>query len=426
MNKIGIFVLVTTALICIATFTFFKFHHGSRKGSLDEQMISFLQNYIKINTTHPKPDYKKAINFLKEHAQKDSFEYQEVKLPSGNTVFIITYQGQDSLLPSIALNHHMDVVPANDEKNWIKPPFTGEIYNGEIIGRGTQDMKGIGTAHYFAIKKLKDNGIVPKRTVHIFAVPDEEVGGFKGTKEFVKTDAFKKLNIGFLIDEGHASGINDTLDIKVAERKPIQIKITSKGNLAHSSHLNCKNAIHNLINLLENFVEIHNEQQSKTSMQQPGELLSCNITSLTAGIRKEDGHIALNMVPDIAEATIDIRVPPTIKKQDIINKINNLIKQFDSIEYQILAQADEEPEISNYNTTLYKALRKTIEQFNLKVQPHYFEASSDLRFYQTLGIDSVGLTPFAIEDNIHGTNESVPVNELIRAREIIFEFLKEF
>jgi len=426
-------VLFSLAATLVAIFVINHYHRGAMRHGGQENIVTFLQEYIRINTTHPTPDYDKAITFLKKHAQADGFLHQEVPLPSGKKVLVITSTGTDTTLPALALNHHMDVVPATDAHNWIKPPFAGEIHDGVIIGRGTQDMKGIAAVHYFALKEYKGLNPQHRRTIHIFAVPEEEVGGFKGTCEFVKTDAFKKLNIGYVIDEGHASGDNTILDIKVAERKPIQIQVTSKGELAHGSHLQADNAVHTLIQFLNEIVTLHETQKGLIAAHQAGELLSCNITSLTAGIRKENsalkrtnGHIALNMVPDSAQATIDIRVPPTRKKAEIISMLDKIVKKYPKISYTILAQAFEEPAIDNYFTDFYQKLAGAIEQNSLQTQPHFFEASSDLRYYQALGIEGLGLTPFAIEDNIHGTNESVPIAELIRGKEIFVQFLKVF
>ncbi len=439
MNKkiIFSFIFLNLSLVLFNLFkqnkNFQMGHSGSSETSIDNQMIKFLQYYVKIDTTHPKPDYDKAIDFLRNQAQRDGFLSQEIKLTSGKKVLVITYPGKnygkDKNLKSLALNHHMDVVPA-DGKNWIKPPFSGEIYNDSIIGRGTQDMKGIAAVHYFALKQLKDSGITPNRTIHIFAVPDEEIGGFSGTKEFVETNEFKSLNVGYVLDEGHASGDSSCLDIKVAERKPIQVQITSLGKLYHGSKLMCDNSIHNLINFLKNIVDIHTGQQLKIKNNrtniQAGELLSCNITSLTSGVKKENGHTALNMVPDVATATIDFRVPCSMKNKNVISMFENILVDYPAINYEILAQATEEPEIVNFNNEFYQTLVKTIKKFNLESRPHFFEASSDLRFYQDLGILGLGLTPFTIEDNIHGTNESVPVNELINAKNIVLQFLKDF
>lgn len=424
MNAKKVCICLSALFFSLLSYYLF-YHQEGPQGSLDDKMVLFLQNYIRINTSHPTPAYQEAINFLKKQAEQDGFLHQEVILPSGNPVFIITYPGTKLSLPSLLLNHHMDVVPAQDA-GWEVPPFSGEIHHDAVVGRGAQDMKGIAATHYFALKALKDAGVCLQRTVHLIAVPEEEVGGFKGTKQFLATELFKNLNVGFVIDEGHASGDSASIDIKVAERKPIQIQVTSTGTLAHGSHLECQNALHNLVQFLHQIVLMHDGQKRMLSEKQAGELLSCNITSLQAGVQKEDGHIALNVVPDIARATIDIRVPPTMKKRDLIKMLDERIALFGNLSYEILAEAQEEPELGDYQTELYKAVETAIITSGLQVRPHFFEASSDLRYYQDRGIVGVGLTPFAIEDNIHGVNESVPIEQLIFGKNILIAIIKTF
>lgn len=104
----------------------------------------------------------------------------------------------------------MDVVPVFEDR-WTFAPFGAEIDNeGKIYGRGAQDMKSLGTQYLAAIRTLKKDGVNQlKRTIHVTFTPDEEVGGALGMKAFVKTDAFKELNIGFSLDEAAASEEND-------------------------------------------------------------------------------------------------------------------------------------------------------------------------------------------------------------------------
>ncbi|HRN77750.1 MAG TPA: M20/M25/M40 family metallo-hydrolase [Candidatus Dependentiae bacterium] len=423
--KIKLLIFLTIMLL-VGISSYYYLSSREPIGSLDDIMIRNLQEYIRIDTTHPNPNYQQALCLLESYACRDGFLFKKIMLPSGNPVGIISFLGTDSFKPSLVLNHHMDVVQATNVAEWVADPFAAQIIDGNLVGRGVQDMKGIGMVHYFALKALKDSGFVPSRTIHILAVPDEEVGGFKGTKEFVNSDIFESLNIGFVIDEGHASGLDDVLEIKVSERKPIQIIVHGKGALAHGSHLQNFNVAHELIQFLNFIVNLHVKSQIESRTTAPGKLLSLNISSLTAGVRKPDGTVAYNMIPDDAQASIDIRVPPTIKKKDVIELLDDAFKKYRHLTYKIMAQADEEPDFSEDETFLYKELKKTIQSFGYDVKPHYFEASSDLRFYLAKGIDSVGFTPFTIQDNIHGTDESVPVRQLIKAREIMTEFIRNF
>ena len=126
------------------------------------------------------------------------------------------------------------------------------------------------------------------------------------------------------------------------------------------------------------------------------------------------------------QATIDIRVPPTMSIKQVQVFLENKLKSYSNISYTIEAQAQEEPTLPTNKTPLYTALSKTIQKFNLTTKPHFFEGASDLRFYLAREIDGIGLTPFTIEDNIHGTNESVPVDQLIRGKNIMTQFLHDF
>lgn len=89
-------------------------------------------------------------------------------------VCVITWRGSEPDLPTILLNSHMDVVPAYDEQ-WSHPPFAAEIdADGNIFGRGSQDMKCIGMQYLGAIRHLKRNGISLRRTVHVVFVPGNQ------------------------------------------------------------------------------------------------------------------------------------------------------------------------------------------------------------------------------------------------------------
>lgn len=92
------------------------------------------------------------------------------------------------------------------QEHWTHPPFAAEIdKDGKIFARGSQDMKCCGTQYLGAIRALKKAGFTPKRTVRLSFVPEEEIGGVEGMQEFVLTEEFKALNIGFALDETIAS-----------------------------------------------------------------------------------------------------------------------------------------------------------------------------------------------------------------------------
>jgi acetylornithine deacetylase/succinyl-diaminopimelate desuccinylase-like protein len=80
------------------------------EGEMDSEITCFLKKYLRINTSHPHPEYDKAIDLFVEQAKKDGFDYQIVDLPSQLKVLVASVDGSDKSLPSLVLNHHYDVV----------------------------------------------------------------------------------------------------------------------------------------------------------------------------------------------------------------------------------------------------------------------------------------------------------------------------
>jgi aminoacylase len=94
------------------------------------------------------------------------------------------------------------VVPVFEEF-WTHKPFAADIDDdGKIFARGSQDMKCVGMQFLAAVRFFKRNGVQFKRTLHLTFVPEEEIGGVDGMREFVHMDGFKSLNAGFSLDEG--------------------------------------------------------------------------------------------------------------------------------------------------------------------------------------------------------------------------------
>ena len=351
-------------------------------------MITLLQKYLEINTAHPYPHYHAATALFKKQAENDGFLVTELILPFGNPMLILTLQGSCTEVPALALNHHMDIVPADNKNEWLFPPFGGTIHEDCIYGRGTQDCKGLGVVQYAALKQLKQSGLPLVRTVHFIMVPDEERGGFHGTKEFVEHPLFTSLNIGYVLDEGMPSGNNNELLIKIDERTPIQICVTSKGKQSHASELFNKNCVHELTNFLADIAVFQSEQQQAVAFDQAGHHISIHITSLTTT------NTALNVIPDQAQATLDMRIPSRLSLDEGIAFIDELVQKHTNITYKVLATSQERFKAVREDSIFYQTLSKAIAEHDLIPKSFAFEATTDARFYSHKGIQAIGITPF--------------------------------
>jgi aminoacylase len=114
----------------------------------------------------------------------------------------MTLAGSEPSLPGLLLNSHMDVVPVSAE-HWAHDPFAANVTeDGDIIARGAQDMKCVGMAYLEALRRMRIAGFLPRRSIHLFYTPDEEIGSEAGAAAIVASGWLEELNIGFGLDEG--------------------------------------------------------------------------------------------------------------------------------------------------------------------------------------------------------------------------------
>ena len=143
---------------------------------------------------------------MRRQATELGLEFKiEVPVTPKKPICILTWNGSQPELKSVILNSHMDVVPVFEEF-WTHKPFDADIdADGKIFARGAQDMKCVGMQYLGAIRYFKKNKIQFRRTINVMFVPEEEIGGVDGMKDFVHQDAFKKLNAAVSLDEGDFS-----------------------------------------------------------------------------------------------------------------------------------------------------------------------------------------------------------------------------
>lgn len=153
---------------------------------------------------------------------------------------------------------------------------------GNIYARGSQDMKCVGIQYLEAIRRLKKNGQRFPRTIHISFVPDEEIGGVLGMKDFVHTEDYKLLNVGFALDEGVACP-QDHFYMFYGERSIWHVEIRCAGNTGHGSIIMENTAAEKLMTIINRFMDFRAAEKAKLAdptKYKLGDVTSVNLTKI--------------------------------------------------------------------------------------------------------------------------------------------------
>ncbi|XP_056000915.1 aminoacylase-1-like isoform X2 [Ostrea edulis] len=327
-------------------------------------------------------------------------------------VVVMTIPGSDPSLPSIMLNSHTDVVPVFEDQ-WICDPFEAKkMENGDIYARGTQDMKSVGIQYIEAIRKLKkENKANFLRTVHITWIPDEEIGGKLGMAKFVQHEEFKKLNVGFALDEGLANP-TEAFTVFNGERTVWWVRVKCPGKPGHGSRFIEDNAAEKVRRVINSFLSFRDEQEKKLKTKgclRLGDVTTVNLTNLKGGV---DG--SLNVVPSEMFLGFDIRISPTEKLEDFEAMMKNWMKEAgEDVTYEFLQYNPMQGMTStDQSSPWWSTFSSVFEKLNFKIEIEIFPAATDIRYLREIGIPALGFspmnkTPILLHDHNEFLNEKV-------------------
>ncbi|HEU5218094.1 MAG TPA: M20 family peptidase [Gemmatimonadales bacterium] len=157
---------------------------------------------------------------------------------------LYTWKGADSTLAPVVLMGHMDVVPvaAPNLPEWTHPPFSGDVADGFVWGRGTLDDKTTVLSILEAVEALLREGFRPPRTVYLTFGHDEEVSGRYGAHAIVDLLVSRGVKPALVLDEGGfmATGVipglaGRTAIVGIAEKGYLSLKLRARAAGGHSS-----------------------------------------------------------------------------------------------------------------------------------------------------------------------------------------------
>jgi putative selenium metabolism hydrolase len=267
---------------------------------IQKQVIQFAQELIKIKSYSGQEG--EIIRFIEQKMK--SLGYDEVKIDSMGNLLGKIGSGTKSIL----FDSHVDTVEVNDEREWDIPPFSGEVVEGRLHGRGSVDMKSSVAASVYAGALAKRSGLDSGNTIYVSCTVFEEDCDGENLKYL-----FKELDLkpDYVI-------ICEPSDNRIAlgHKGKLQASIKTRGISAHgSAPEKGVNAIYEIAEIIQRAERTHQVLMKKDGMR--GTLVLSKISSVSA---------SLNAVPSECEIYLDRRMVPGETEDDVRREMEQLIQ----------------------------------------------------------------------------------------------------
>ena len=418
---------------------------------------NILSKLIRIESVNPPGGEIGVAVYLKKLFDRQKIPSEIIESSPGRASFIATLgEGKRSLL----YLSHADVVPVSD--GWSFPPFSGEIKDGFVHGRGALDCKGLVAAEAFAMLTMAQTTRLKGKL--IFAVTaDEETGGRMGAQYLVENFP-DKIRADFAINEGAEAPVSINGKpchfISVGEKGPSWLKLKTKGVAGHGSvpYLpnNAVAKMAKVLNSLANYTpRVVLTPEVKHLIQSLAELTGFRkevnegnldklfshlkdvslsaylraITRMTISPNVIQGGVKTNIVPDSCQAEVDIRILPGQNKKYVLNELKPVLgdTEIETIQYHA-------PTISSTDTDAYRLITDTLKEClgAVPVLPAICAGATDSRYTRGMGIPSygIGMMTFKIDPamkaSVHGKDEKLDIESLRVKSDFLVRLAKKY
>ena len=357
----------------------------------------------------------------------------------------------------LLLHGHLDVVPAA-ASDWKLDPFSGEIEDGYLWGRGAVDMKDFDAMLLTTVRQRQREGRVPKRPITLCFTADEEAGGHRGAEVLINEHPEEFEGVTDAV--GEVGGFSTTVRgrriylIEAAEKGMAWMKLTARGWAGHGSMVNPDNAVTRLTAavarlgayewpirltptmevLLGTVAELSGTEVTPENARSLvdefggasrmlGAVISntVNPTMLSAGYK-------VNVVPTEATAHVDARSLPGFE-DEFFDTLSELIGEGIDVEYL----SNQPPWETPYDGKLVDAMHRSLlaEDPDAIVAPYLMSGGTDAKHFRKLGMRSYGFAPLRLPADLdftalfHGVDERVPTDALEFGVRVLDRFLDD-
>jgi acetylornithine deacetylase/succinyl-diaminopimelate desuccinylase-like protein len=424
-----------------------------------DEAAGYLRDLLRIDTTNPPGNERAAADYLAGILAREGFEPRIVEPQPGRASVVARLSGSGERGP-ILLQGHTDVVPA-DPSEWTHHPFSGDIADGCIWGRGALDMKGTVVMQLMALLLAKRTGLRPRGDVIFAAMADEETGGFVGAGWLVDNEPdLVRAEVALGEVGGFTLYIGDQrfYPIQVAEKVGHGLDVTVRGASGHGSQPIRDGAMAKAGEILSKLtgqrLPLHvtpvAEAFIKALAKAQPELLGLLDPNRVGQVLAEMGTDArqfeavlhntavptvigggskTNVIPGAVQITVDGRLLPGQTSEDFMREVRALIGDDAEIEARHLPSNTEAP-VDEF----FAQFQPIIEELDpgATVVPYLVSGVTDARHFARLGTPTYGFGPVKLSREMpfwtlfHGADERIPVDGLLSGARAIFRVLERY
>jgi acetylornithine deacetylase/succinyl-diaminopimelate desuccinylase-like protein len=425
------------------------------------EVVELCRDLIRIDTSNygdeSGPGERKAAEHVAALLDEVGIDSELFERDSGRTSVVAQWGGSPGDQGALLLHGHLDVVPA-ESADWQVDPFSGEIQEGYVWGRGAVDMKDFDAMLLSIVRARTRAKAVPQRPIVLCFTADEEAGGHHGAQVLVEEHADRLEHCTEAV--GEVGGFSTTIRgrrlylIEAAEKGMAWMRLTARGRAGHGSMINDDNAVTRLAGavarigthewpvrltptmetLLAAVAELAGTEATPNNAEELIEEFGTAARMMGAVIRNtanptmSRAGYKVNVIPTEATAHVDGRFLPGYE-DEFFATIAELCGE--GIERSFVSH--QQPWETPYDGDLVAAMTRSLlaEDPDAQVAPYLMSGGTDAKHFNRLGLRSYGFTPLRLPADLdftalfHGVDERVPVEALEFGARVFDRFLEE-
>ena len=368
--------------------------------------LELLKKLIKIESISPNDNG--CFDVIKEQFDGLDFSFEETNYKNISNLII---NNGDSKNKTFCFLGHTDVVPPGPESEWSVPPFSGEIIDNKIYGRGAADMKGGVACFISALKEFLSENKDPSFNIMVLLNSNEE-GKLENGKvdrvinEMIDKDKF--IDFCLIGEPSSSKKVGDV--IRIGRRGSLSGNLKVYGIQGHVAYP--KQALNPILGIGKTLEELKNMEWDRGN--ENFEPTSFQVSNIKSGTGAE------NVVPGVLEMTFNFRFSPESSPDGLKEMFEALLKKSD-LKYDVSWTLSALPFLTA-KTEFIDIVKSSIKEINnIDTKIDNGGGTSDGRWVAPMGSEIVELGP--LNKTIHQIDEHVDIEDLSTLKEIYKKIL---